>query len=234
MNSKKNLTYLSPYLKINRFLLGLLITQILVLMSFSISLKQKPKIEDKANSIVWFDPIEQVKAFKEEKPQPKKFKPLEANPFSLNPEEEKDKELKEEKDEDEPIVDLKGLEKILSGLVLEMKKPDEKEIYDAHLVSEMPEFPGGNEALIKFIKKNFNKPHLATLYEIQGATFMTFVIDTEGKVSEITILHPDRALGYGIEDEASRAISLMPKWKPGKQGSRPVSVRYILPIHIVQ
>ena len=202
-------------------------------MSFSISLKQKPKIEDKANSTVWFDPIEQVKAFKEEKPQPKKFKPLEANPFSKNPEEEKEEEEFKEKEKD-PVVDLKGLEKILRGLVLEMEKPDEKEIYDAHLVSDMPEFPGGNEALIKFIKKNFNKPKLATLYEIQGATYMTFVINTEGIVSDIAILHPDRALGYGIEDEASRVISLMPKWKPGKQGSRPVSVRYILPIHIVQ
>jgi periplasmic protein TonB len=233
MNSKKNLTYLSPYLKINRFLLGLLITQILVLMSFSISMKNKPKIEDKSKSIVLFDPIEQVKAFKEEKPQPKKFKPLEANPFSENPEEEKEEEFKEEEKE-KLSVDLSGLEKILSGLVLEMKKPDEKEIYDAHLVSEMPEFPGGDKALIKFIKKNFNKPHLAKLYEIQGATFMTFVIDTDGKVSDISILHPERALGYGIEEEASRVISLMPKWKPGKQGSRPVSVRYVLPLHIVQ
>lgn len=234
MNSKKNLTYLSPYLKINRFLLGMLITQILVFMSFSITKSSKPKLSSNETTTTWHDPIEQTQVIKEEKPQPKVKKLIPENPFSKEPESKEDELIEDEKDKKETVVDLSGLTSVISGFVPNMENLDEEKILDMHLISELPEFPGGDEALMKFIKKHFNTPHIARQYEIRGVTYMTFVIDKDGNVSDILILKPERALGYGIEEEASRVISMMPQWKPGKQGSRSVSVRYVLPLHIKQ
>src|SRR5690606_17267033 len=109
MNSKKNLTYLSPYLKINRFLLGMLITQLLVFMSFSVTKSSKPKLSSNETTPTWHDPIEQTDAFKEEKPQPKVKKHLPEDPFSKEPEQKEDELEEDEEDEKVKVVDLSGL-----------------------------------------------------------------------------------------------------------------------------
>ncbi len=94
-------------------------------------------------------------------------------------------------------------------------------------VDEDPEFPGGEEAMRKFIEDNLQYPRLAAENGISGKVYVTFVIDTDGTVLKPRLL---RDIGGGCGTEAIRIIKLMPKWKPGKQNGKPVRVQYNLPV----
>ncbi|HPB36488.1 MAG TPA: energy transducer TonB, partial [Bacteroidales bacterium] len=94
-------------------------------------------------------------------------------------------------------------------------------------VEEMPGFPGGESALMKFINDNLRYPQLALENGIAGRVICTFVIDGRGKVSDIQVI---RSVDPNLDREATRVISMMPDWKPGKQRGKPVRVRYTLPI----
>ncbi len=95
------------------------------------------------------------------------------------------------------------------------------------VVEEMPSFPGGDKALMRFLSDNLRYPSLALESRIQGLVVVQFIIDEQGKISAPTIL---RGIGGGCDEEAIRVINLMPAWKPGKQRNRPVKVRYNLPV----
>ncbi len=95
-------------------------------------------------------------------------------------------------------------------------------------VEFMPSFPGGEEALARFLRKNLRYPQMAQENEIEGRVFVQFVINPQGKISEVTTVGPHR--GGGLDEEAVRVVKSMPDWKPGKQNGQPVSVRYNLPI----
>lgn len=96
--------------------------------------------------------------------------------------------------------------------------------------SKMPEFPGGNDAMMAFISKNLMYPDLAIENGIQGRVMLTFVIEKDGSISNIAILN---SVGWGIDDEAMRVVKLMPKWSPGENNYRPVRVRVNLPVKFV-
>ncbi|UPK71100.1 energy transducer TonB [Chitinophaga filiformis] len=113
-----------------------------------------------------------------------------------------------------------------SHVVEPPKAPEKEEVFT--FVEIMPSFPGGEEALSKFLQKNLRYPHLAQETGIEGKVFVQFVVDTEGKVSEVQAVGARK--GGGLEEEAVRVVKLMPNWKPGKQSGRAVSVRYNLPI----
>jgi periplasmic protein TonB len=113
------------------------------------------------------------------------------------------------------------------GAIVEPPKAPEKE--EVFMVVEiMPSFPGGEEALAKFLRKNLRYPPMAQENDIQGKIFVQFVVDAEGKVSEVQAVGAHK--GGGLEEEAVRVVKLMPNWKPGRQSGRSVSVRYNLPI----
>lgn len=95
-------------------------------------------------------------------------------------------------------------------------------------VEIMPQFPGGEEALNKFLRNNMRYPHLASEQGIEGTVFITFVVGTDGDISDIKTVGARK--GGGLEEEAIRVVNKMPKWKPGKQNSRPVRVQFNLPI----
>ena len=82
------------------------------------------------------------------------------------------------------------------------------------LAEEEPEFPGGMEALYKFIEDNMRYPQMAAENGIGGKVFVQFEVDTDGTVLNPRIL---RDIGAGCGQEALRIVSLMPKWKPGKR-----------------
>lgn len=104
--------------------------------------------------------------------------------------------------------------------------PDEGKIFT--VVEEMPSFPGGEEKLFDYLRKNIKFPPVARENGIQGRVFVTFVVDKDGKVKDARIL---RGIGGGCDEEALRVISNMPDWKPGKQNGRSVSVQYNLPVN---
>ena len=103
---------------------------------------------------------------------------------------------------------------------------DNDSIYNT--VEEMPEFPGGMEAMMKYISENVKYPEEAKDKNISGRVFVSFVIEKDGSVNEVKIM---RGIGGGCDEEAVRVISAMPKWKPGKQKGKPVRVSYMLPLN---
>jgi TonB family protein len=95
------------------------------------------------------------------------------------------------------------------------------------IVEEMPEFPGGPEALYPYIREILKYPEKAIEQGVEGIVYLTFVVEKDGSVSNIKVL---RSIGYGCDEEALRIVRGMPKWKPGKQRGVPVRVQYNLPI----
>ena len=95
------------------------------------------------------------------------------------------------------------------------------------IVEQQPEFEGGNGAMFKFIQKNMKYPATARRMGIEGSVFVSFVVDTEGKISEVQTV---KGISADCDKEAIRVIQMMPRWKPGKQNGRPVKVRFVLPI----
>jgi len=94
-------------------------------------------------------------------------------------------------------------------------------------VEQMPEFMGGNAALIKYLQKQLRYPAQALRASVEGKVFMSFTVNTDGTINDVTVL---KGLGYGTDEEASRVIRQMPAWKPGYQNNHAVPVRYTLPI----
>lgn len=94
-------------------------------------------------------------------------------------------------------------------------------------VQQMPEFPGGMDALNRYIVDNIRYPEEAREKGIQGRVVPRFLVSPEGKINNITTI---REVGGGCSQEAIRVVSGMPDWKPGRQNGRAVSVYYMLPV----
>lgn len=92
---------------------------------------------------------------------------------------------------------------------------------------EMPEFPGGMQALMTYLQKNVSYPAMAREHEIQGKVMIRFVVGKDGGIESANVW---RAIGGGCDKEALRVVNAMPKWKPGKQNGRNVRVYFTLPI----
>ena len=107
-------------------------------------------------------------------------------------------------------------------------KQSYNEVYEFEYVDIQPQFPGGERGLINFVNETRVYPYHAYMKGIEGRVLCSFVIGTNGKVSDVRVLR-----GAGDESlnrEAVRVISKMPKWKVGKIGNKPVAVRVVLPI----
>jgi protein TonB len=94
-------------------------------------------------------------------------------------------------------------------------------------VEEMPEFPGGYQAFIRYLAANVRYMPSARAGNIGGQVFCSFIINKEGKVTRPEII---KGLDASLDREAIRAIRAMPDWKPGRNKNEPVSVKYIVPI----
>lgn len=94
-------------------------------------------------------------------------------------------------------------------------------------VEENPEYPGGEEALYKYLGDNLQYPDLARDNGITGVVVIKFVVEKDGRITRATIL---RDIGGGCGKEALRVVNGMPKWKPGKQSGRTVRSEFMLPV----
>lgn len=97
------------------------------------------------------------------------------------------------------------------------------------IVERMPSFPGGEKMMMEFIQKNIAYPQLEKESGIQGTVYVTFVIDNVGEINSVRILRGVTG-GVGLDNEAKRIVEIMPRWTPGMQNGRPVSVQFNLPI----
>lgn len=95
------------------------------------------------------------------------------------------------------------------------------------VVEVEPEFPGGVEALYKYLAENIKYPVLAKEKGTQGRVYVTFVVEKDGSVTDAKVL---RGVSEEVDAEALRVINAMPKWKPGMQQGVPVRVQYNIPI----
>jgi len=95
------------------------------------------------------------------------------------------------------------------------------------VVEEMPEFPGGDVELLKYIFEHTNYPEVAKENNIQGKVIVRFCVTAKGTVSQISVL---KGVDAELDKEAMRVVSTLPPFKPGKQGGKPVPVWYMVPI----
>ncbi|VAW29124.1 putative TonB-dependent receptor, partial [hydrothermal vent metagenome] len=124
-------------------------------------------------------------------------------------------EIEDSEADDETIIDLPPV------VLAEEEEEDETQVF--FIVEDMPEFPGGDLALRRFIANSIKYPVIAQENGIEGKVYVTFVVDKDGSVSNAKIL---RGVDPSINKEALRVVSHLPRWKPGKQRGKPVRVSY--------
>ena len=95
------------------------------------------------------------------------------------------------------------------------------------VVEQMPEYPGGMRAGLEFMARNLRYPTKAREAGKQGRVIVQFVVREDGSLSDFKVLRP---VDPWLDAEAIRVISTMPKWKPGMQDGKPVSVKFTLPV----
>lgn len=95
------------------------------------------------------------------------------------------------------------------------------------LAEVMPEYEGGIEAMMKFIQKKIRYPRAPQAMGIDGTVYVRFVVNGDGSISDVQVI---RGIHRDYDREAARVISLLPGWKGGRHGGRPVPVRMVLPI----
>ena len=103
--------------------------------------------------------------------------------------------------------------------------PVQGDVFD--VVEEMPQYPGGPQALFEFLGKNVHYPEEAEKAGIQGRVIATFIVEKDGSISEPTVV---KSVDPLLDAEALRVISAMPNWKPGKQNGEVVRVKYTVPL----
>ena len=119
-----------------------------------------------------------------------------------------------------------------SGTSENIKAVNEESISDPEevpftVVEQMPMFPGGDEALLKFIGKNTMYPEAAKTQNIQGRVIIRFCVSSKGTVKQISVL---KGVSPELDAEAIRVVSTLPKFQPGSQSGKDVPVWYMVPI----
>ena len=104
-------------------------------------------------------------------------------------------------------------------------EPVQGDVFD--VVEEMPQYPGGPQALFKFLSENVRYPAEAEKAGIQGRVIATFVVEKDGSISQPTVV---KSVDPQLDAEAIRVISAMPNWIPGKQNGKVVRVKYTVPL----
>ena len=109
--------------------------------------------------------------------------------------------------------------------VVEEEEESSQQIVAA--VETMPEFPGGQGALLQYLAKSIKYPVIAQENGIQGRVSCSFVVNKDGSIVDAEVI---RGVDPSLDKEALRVINSMPKWSPGKQRGKPVRVKYTVPV----
>lgn len=96
------------------------------------------------------------------------------------------------------------------------------------VVEQMPSFPGGPQALLNYLSEHINYPEGYEETCVQGRVVITFVVEKDGSLSDITVV---KSLEKAFDEEALRAVKSMPNWIPGMQDGKPVRVKYTVPVN---
>lgn len=129
------------------------------------------------------------------------------------------------------IADVKGNDEIDGQDIADFKdfvapEVEEEEVYI--IVEQMPGFPGGEEALLKYISDLIEYPTMAVERGIEGRVTVRFVVNKDGYVQDVTVI---RGVHELLDKEAVRVIQSLPRWNPGKQNGVAVAVYYNVPVN---
>jgi protein TonB len=102
---------------------------------------------------------------------------------------------------------------------------EETKVFD--VVEQMPQFKGGDAALMDYLQKNLRYPPIAEENGIKGRVICQFVVERDGSITDIKVV---RSVDPSLDKEAVRVIKAMPKWTPGKQNGSAVRVKFTLPV----
>ena len=120
---------------------------------------------------------------------------------------------------------LKVTERVADEPVKPNKPEVENKVFD--VVEQMPKFPGGDAALMKYLSENIKYPVVAQENGVQGRVTVSFVVERDGSITDVKIV---RSVDPSLDREAQRVVRSMPKWIPGKQNGSAVRVKYNVPV----
>ena len=195
------------------FQIGLVATLIIVLVAFE--WKSYDKVEYNLGQLNLDDMEEEIIPItkQEEKPPPPPPPPPEIIEI-IEDDEEIENEVEVEDTESDEDVEI------------EIEEDDDDEFF--MVVENMPEFPGGDLGLMKYIQKNVKYPAIAKEYNITGKVYVSFIVDKSGKVTNVKVV---RGVDKNLDAEAVRVVKSLPKYKPGKQRGKSVRVMFTIPIN---
>ena len=190
---------------------------------------------------------EQQQKLEEEKPEIKKEEVLQSvkvtelnivedNQVKKEDEIKSQDELKNEdkafgqQNNDEGVTDRNLTKTLKNEVVVEEVKPVEKKVEKEEVfrsVEQMPTFPGGDAALMKYLSTHLQYPTMAQENGVQGTVIVQFVVTKTGAVGEVKVA---RSVDRDLDKEAVRVCKSLPKFVPGRQNGQPVSVWYTLPV----
>ena len=126
-------------------------------------------------------------------------------------------------------TDRLNFQTAVNEVVVEKKEEKPMEVPEKVFtaVEQMPQFPGGEIALMKYLQSHINYPPMAAENNVQGRVVVQFVVDKTGKVGEVKIV---RSVDKDLDKEAARVCASLPKFTPGRQNGQAVSVWYTLPV----
>lgn len=129
-----------------------------------------------------------------------------------------------------PIEEIQGTTLPLDKQGKEMTETQIKSVPDSvvfQVVEEMPDFPGGAQALMDYLSKNVKYPAEAHAIGAQGRVIVSFTVKKDGTIADTKV---ERSVNPYLDKEAMRVIAAMPKWKPGKQRGEAVNVKFTVPV----
>ncbi len=215
MEKKKNPNVSLEKKKGMFFQIGLVLTLIAVIIAFE--WKSYDRVDYSLGQLNMEDLEEEIIPItkQEEKPPPPPPPPPpieEENIVDDEEEIENEFEMEDsESDEEEEII---------------IEEEEEEEFF--MVVENMPEFPGGDLGLMKYIQKNVRYPAIAKEYNITGKVYVSFIVDKTGSVTNVKIV---RGVDKNLDAEALRVVKSLPKYTPGRQMGRPVRVMFTIPIN---
>jgi len=200
--------------------IGLIITLAIVLVAFEWKTYDRVLVDLGEREVIDI-PEEMVEITRQEQPPPPPAPPPQTTQFQIV---EDDVEIDDDFIIDADVDITTEIEAYIPPVF------DEEEIVEEEIfivVEDMPTFPGGDEARVRFLSENIRYPQMARESGIQGTVFVTFVVERDGSVTDVRVL---RGIGGGCDEEAIRVIKAMPRWNAGKQRGRPVRVQFTMPI----
>ena len=208
--------------KLTYVLMGLVLVLSICYVAFEWTEKEVTKYEVTDTEFFFEQEIDIQQTTQETPPPPPPPAPVEVEVLNVVEDDVEVEEIQINTEDD------KDVEVVIAPPVEAPVEEEEEEVIFV-VVESMPEFPGGQQALFKYLADNVKYPVIAQENGIQGRVICQFVVNKDGSIVDVVAV---RSSGEpSLDKEAIRVIQSMPKWKPGKQRGKPVRVKYTVPVN---